>query len=390
MRERARGIGVYIAVSFVLGSLLFLLFGCARLFNKPPVADFTITPASGPAPLTVTFDASSSFDPDGRIVRYEWSNGGIPLGTGKIRTHTYPDPGYYEMTLTVYDKQNASDSMTRPFTVTTRRVPPSPSFVDIKDAAESYLGTDTALWVYHYGSSYYYGNAVLMARETTQKGTFDAWLTVRHMYHGDTADRWSYYASKYRALSGAYSNKFFVFITEQTAYTPFVSLSAHPNPFPWGDLKQGMVLWRVGWGKQYEGGSTKFSPHIDFGTVTSLNDPSNPNSIAYSASGEFGLSGSIVLYYEDRNKDGIATPDEFWYIGLHDAQSYNNGGVGTPTAWATYGYPETNSLVTVPLQLSRYSGWSVATFSKELNKEETWGIIQKALQEFDKAIIEHR
>ena len=148
--RRAKG---YIAFSVALVSILFILFGFARLFNKPPVADFTITPASGPAPLTVTFDASPSFDPDGRIVRYEWRNGDFLLGTGKIRTHTYPDPGYYEMTLTVYDDQNASDSITLPFTVL--NPPPAPSQLEVKKAAESYLnlGTDAALRVYHYGSS---------------------------------------------------------------------------------------------------------------------------------------------------------------------------------------------------------------------------------------------
>ncbi len=369
-------------------SVLFLLFGCRGLFNKPPVADFTITPDSGPVPLTVTFDASASFDPDGRIVRYEWSNGDVPLGTGKIRTHTYTDPGYYEMTLTVYDDQNASDSITKPFTVL--NPPPAPSQLEVKKASESYLGTDTALWVYHYSNNpSYYGNAVLMARETTQKGTFDVWLTVRHMYNGDAAAGWSYSASEYPALSGAYSNKFFVFITEPTRFNPFVSLSAHPDPLPWGDLKQGMILWRVGWGHQNEGGSPKFSPHIDFGDITSLNNPASQFSIAYSASGEFGLSGSLVLYYEDRNKDGVATPDEFWYIGLHNAQNYN-GSVGTQTAWATYGYPSPNNSVTVPLKFASHLGWNVVSLSNKLNKEETWKIIQKALRDFDNTLIQHQ
>lgn len=38
--------------------------------NQPPVAIFSAHPTFGPAPLTVNFDASASYDPDGSIVSY--------------------------------------------------------------------------------------------------------------------------------------------------------------------------------------------------------------------------------------------------------------------------------------------------------------------------------
>lgn len=50
-----------------------------QITNNRPVAAFTATPNAGPANLLVHFDASDSFDPDGDIVKYEWSfNAGDP------------------------------------------------------------------------------------------------------------------------------------------------------------------------------------------------------------------------------------------------------------------------------------------------------------------------
>ncbi|MCK4590560.1 MAG: PKD domain-containing protein, partial [Candidatus Latescibacteria bacterium] len=65
----------------VLGIIvLALLSGCAAL-NSPPVASFTCNPSSGESPLTVSFNASSSHDPDGTIVTYRWTFGDGSNGT---------------------------------------------------------------------------------------------------------------------------------------------------------------------------------------------------------------------------------------------------------------------------------------------------------------------
>jgi hypothetical protein len=50
--------------------------------NLPPVAAPTATPASGPAPLTVDFNGSTSSDPDGQIVAYSWNFGDGSPATG--------------------------------------------------------------------------------------------------------------------------------------------------------------------------------------------------------------------------------------------------------------------------------------------------------------------
>jgi len=43
--------------------------------NSPPVVSFTRTPSSGEAPLSVSFNASGSYDSDGSITSYTWSFG---------------------------------------------------------------------------------------------------------------------------------------------------------------------------------------------------------------------------------------------------------------------------------------------------------------------------
>ncbi len=91
---------------------LFLLPGCLRQSspNESPVAEFTFEPTAGYAPLVVTFDASSSFDPDGEIVSYIWDFGDGTTGGGVVVEHIYPVPGEYTVRLTVRDDKGAEDS----------------------------------------------------------------------------------------------------------------------------------------------------------------------------------------------------------------------------------------------------------------------------------------
>jgi len=71
--------------------------------NERPVASFTISPARGAVPLEVRVDASASFDPDGKIVRYDWDFGDGAGGMGETMTHTWSEPGQYLVTLIVWD-----------------------------------------------------------------------------------------------------------------------------------------------------------------------------------------------------------------------------------------------------------------------------------------------
>ena len=98
--------------------------------NQPPTASFSASPLTGPAPLSVTFDASSSTDPDGTLVAFAWQFGDGATASGASAAHTYGDPGVYTARLTVTDDRGAAASAQRTITVTTvdGNVPPSASF----------------------------------------------------------------------------------------------------------------------------------------------------------------------------------------------------------------------------------------------------------------------
>jgi PKD repeat protein len=88
-----------------------------------PVASFTATPTSGNAPLTVSFDASTSSDADGSIVIYAWDFGDGGSATGTTASHTFNAPGSYDVTLTVTDNDSNQDTDTQTITATDPSAP---------------------------------------------------------------------------------------------------------------------------------------------------------------------------------------------------------------------------------------------------------------------------
>lgn len=77
--------------------------------GTPPVAELSASPTSGASPLTVNFDASESYDPDGNIVSYKWDFGDGTSGTGKSPTHTYTSLATRTAILTVTDNEGLTD-----------------------------------------------------------------------------------------------------------------------------------------------------------------------------------------------------------------------------------------------------------------------------------------
>ncbi|MFC0682301.1 LamG-like jellyroll fold domain-containing protein [Lysobacter korlensis] len=68
-----------------------------------PIAAFTATANQ----LTVSFDASDSYDVDGTIASYSWDFGDGTTGTGKTTSRTYTASSVYIVTLTVTDNSGA-------------------------------------------------------------------------------------------------------------------------------------------------------------------------------------------------------------------------------------------------------------------------------------------
>ncbi|UCH74375.1 MAG: PKD domain-containing protein, partial [Rhodospirillales bacterium] len=92
--------------------------------NMRPVAIATANPASGEVPLTVSFSAAGSFDPDGIIVDYAWDFGDGTGGAGMNVSHDYIQAGEYLATLTVTDNLGASTSNVAPIVVLAVNQPP--------------------------------------------------------------------------------------------------------------------------------------------------------------------------------------------------------------------------------------------------------------------------
>jgi len=85
--------------------------------NQPPIASFTYSPENPEVNQTITFDASSSYDPDGEIVSYEWDFDDGNSGTEKVTSHSYSSGGDYTVTLTVTDDYGAANATSKQVTI---------------------------------------------------------------------------------------------------------------------------------------------------------------------------------------------------------------------------------------------------------------------------------
>lgn len=87
--------------------------------NVAPVASFTATPTSGPGPLSVSVDATSSSDVNGDPLSYVWTWGDSSTnGTGASSGHAYTAVGSYTLTLTVTDPAGYTGSSSTTIVVT--------------------------------------------------------------------------------------------------------------------------------------------------------------------------------------------------------------------------------------------------------------------------------
>lgn len=108
------GYGIY-ALTFIFCWSLF-----TTLLLVPPTTTFTIDPKNPVVGETITFDATASIDPDGKIVNYIWDFG--DENTSKVEdqtiTHSYTVAGEYTVKLKVVDDHGACSINTTILTVT--------------------------------------------------------------------------------------------------------------------------------------------------------------------------------------------------------------------------------------------------------------------------------
>ncbi len=76
-----------------------------------PIASFVYSPTTPTSGTRITFDASSSTAPTGRIlVAWDWDFSGGSLKSGVVQTKQYDLPGYYTVALTVTDDSGAKST----------------------------------------------------------------------------------------------------------------------------------------------------------------------------------------------------------------------------------------------------------------------------------------
>jgi len=90
------------------------------ILNRPPAASFEETAETVYTSEIITFNATSSYDPDGTIVSYFWDFGDGTNATGIIVFHAYMDDGNYTVELIVTDNDGATDSFNATKTVLNR------------------------------------------------------------------------------------------------------------------------------------------------------------------------------------------------------------------------------------------------------------------------------
>lgn len=107
---------MYKRILFCISLLALITFftGCG---NDNPVASFTVSKSAGCYPLTVSFNATGSQDPDGNISQYSWNFGDGSTGSGATVNHTYTTIGSFSVVLTITDNDGATNTASSVITI---------------------------------------------------------------------------------------------------------------------------------------------------------------------------------------------------------------------------------------------------------------------------------
>jgi len=164
--------------------------GCFLLPNTSPIAMIEVDRAEGIAPVTVSFDGTGSYDPDGTIRQYRWDFGDGESGRGLRIEHRYSTAGTYQVTLTVTDRRGARATASIAIVVRGSNAPPvaafsvspSPAFPNQTirfDAGASYDPDGEIVsyaWDFGDGAT---GAGALASYRYGALGTYEVALTIR-------------------------------------------------------------------------------------------------------------------------------------------------------------------------------------------------------------------
>jgi YVTN family beta-propeller protein len=92
-----------------------------------PAARLSATPRKGPKPLTVTFNAAASTDPDGAVTAFtfDFGDGTSATTTSATVNHTYEADGQYTASLVVTDDDGATSTNSATVNIEVKNQPPT-------------------------------------------------------------------------------------------------------------------------------------------------------------------------------------------------------------------------------------------------------------------------
>ncbi len=107
--------------------------------NSLPIADFDFQPQNPKVNQLINFDASNSFDSDGKITSYNWDfgDGSFISTTTQLISHSFSEPKTYQISLTIFDDKNASSKVSKII-----EVKPVPKLADHVVISEIQAGTE--------------------------------------------------------------------------------------------------------------------------------------------------------------------------------------------------------------------------------------------------------
>ncbi|TMI22274.1 PKD domain-containing protein [Candidatus Bathyarchaeota archaeon] len=91
-----------------------------QLQDRIPIASFTFTTGTILTSVSVSFDGTTSYDPDGTVVGYSWDFGDGSTGSGATPTHSYSIAGTYSVKLNVTDNSGSTNVSTQTVTIIDR------------------------------------------------------------------------------------------------------------------------------------------------------------------------------------------------------------------------------------------------------------------------------